>query len=274
MSFHDDYAVVLENILNGEPFSFARFNDGEMSAIALGRRFEADEEEPGHTYAVARGEQRPTKQLAADLQKCLASFSPQLVIGLCCPHCYPAHYEEGERLRDCRTPVVNANILQNGTWRVTCATLRLALQREPNRPFLWIGGGHQSVSGVAAALGRTPRFLAVPQTDAHTDVDLILDALMDCEEGTLVGLSCGPTSRIIAVRSALMNLEITALDLGSLLDPWSIGVRRGYHMYYGKVCDVCAGPPIIDSEPNIVDRSVRILRKVIPNPRTLWDRIR
>lgn len=151
--FHEDYFRIITRIQSGVPFSFARFNDGEMTAIALGRRVARGEMPPSHTFAVARGAQETTAALGKDLEAALASYAPNLVLGVCCPVCYPDHYGEAEKLRDKRTPVVNTNVLQNGTWRLTRVMLAAVLAKESRRPFLWVGGGRLTSGGNRASLG-------------------------------------------------------------------------------------------------------------------------
>jgi hypothetical protein len=267
--FHEDYLRLIGRLLSGEPLSFARFNDGEMTAIALGRRVAAGEVLPTHTFAVARGAQEATAALGKDLEDALASHARNLVLGVCCPACYSDHYAEAERLRDKRTPVVNTNVLQNGTWRLTRAVLAEVLSREKRRPFLWIGGADQSSEGVEMALGRRPEMITVPSRDAYSARDQILDAVLRSAPGGLVCLSCGPVSRLAAVRAAVEGTEATVLDVGSLLDPYTIGVHREYHLYQGPRCPLCAGPPIIGYEPTRVDRAVRWVRQFVPHPREL-----
>lgn len=267
--FHEDYLKVVTRIQSGGPFSFARFNDGEMTAIVLGRRVARGEMPSSHTFAVARGAQEITAALGQDLEAALASYAPDLVLGVCCPVCYPDHYGEAEGLRDKRTPVVNTNVLQNGTWRLTRAILAAVLAKEDRRPFLWVGGGDQRPEGIEQALGRRPVMVTVPASNAYSAADEIVDAVLGSPSGGLVCLSCGPVSRIAAVRAALEGVDATVLDVGSLLDPYTIGVHREYHFYEGARCPVCAGPPIIRYEPSLVDRTVRWVRRFVPHPREL-----
>lgn len=59
----------------------------------------------------------------------------------------------------------------------------------------------------------------------------------------VVLLSCGPASRV-GVMSIMRRVEgVTALDVGSLFDPWTRGIRLPYHDDPDlRQCPACAGP--------------------------------
>jgi len=214
------------------PFGFARFNDGEMGAIL------------GDLTVISRGQQKVAPSMRDELRESLQTQDPRVVIGIPCPVCYPTYSRAATRMVTGATTLGPATALQNQAHSAAASAIIGTLRAQPHRPIHWLGSAAHDLSAIETAVGRNVHHWKVPDTDAFELSLAECDRLiLSVEAGAVVLLSCGPASRVAAVRILAAKEAVTAIDIGSLFDPLTRGIRHGYHSATSAyVCTACEGP--------------------------------
>jgi hypothetical protein len=83
--------------------------------------------------------------------------------------------------------------------------------------------------------------LRVPSRNAWQAYGRLRDAVTYFEAGDVVGLSCGPLGRVLVAEWYRQAPEVTFIDLGSALDPFTRGVRHAYQRNELPFCHECNG---------------------------------
>ena len=72
----------LNNLKEKTPFSFSRFNDGELGCIMENSNFIA-----------SRGAQKNSTELSYKLKECLTHQQDNYWVGIPCPNCFPKMFQ-------------------------------------------------------------------------------------------------------------------------------------------------------------------------------------
>lgn len=215
-----------------KPFGFARFNDGEMGAIT------------SRAAVIAREHQQVTANVTRALRESLSQPSEGVIIGIPCPACWPEEYLAARAMVPSNSRQAPATALQNALHRVTQHWLLGTLADQSDRDVHWIGSSNHDLRPLRELLGRTVHHAQVPDREGFDETLTVVEALIPrLSQGDVVLLSCGPASRV-GVMSIMRRVEgVTALDVGSLFDPWTRGIRLPYHDDPDlRQCPACAGP--------------------------------
>lgn len=225
-------AFVIDMLARRSPFGLVRYGDGEMMAIR------------GRALRVARDEQRVSPQLASALRAGLEKPAPGVVVGIPCPACWPEDHVAARRLVPAGHQLVPATALQNTAHILATQTILGVLRAQKDRQVAWVGAASHNLSQIEGLLGRMVMHVPVPERDAFDAAIQQFDEISDgLARAAVVFLSCGPASRhgVNVLRAA--SPHVTAIDIGTLFDPMTRGIRHSYHREDGRlVCPACSGP--------------------------------
>jgi hypothetical protein len=207
------------------PFSFARFNDGEMMGI----------EQAGVT--VARGDQFIDNDLHEKLKKSLMHQEENYWIGMPCKVCFPQYDILAQSLTQEDYPYkTKAVVLINRNYHFTKSRLKEWLS---GRKIIWISGEDQSLDVVSDLYDLDiEEHIKVSCQDGWKSYNDLANANANHEKKVFI-LSCGPLSRVLACEYWQSNKSNTYLDVGSLFDDTTRGVRHGFHKDTLAPCKEC-----------------------------------
>ena len=218
------YDKLIKIILSGDPFAFARFNDGEMLAI------------DGLRTVVARGGQEVNPMLSSKLKEALEYCAEGYWKGVPCPTCYPEHssrfFELVSRL-DVDRLVYAVTLVNNGHW----VKFMDDIKKIGDRPVRWVSGIDQRAEKTGLNI---IDHVVVPMKNAFDAYFHVKDYYKEVNPGDLVILSCGPMSRVLCKEWYYMNPDGSYLDAGSAFDPITRNVWLNCHketVHYCKDCN-------------------------------------
>lgn len=214
-----DYLFIEENSADHEvkmlmgmlkdkvPFSFARFNDGEMRGI----------QEVG--ASIARYDQVVNETLHEKLIECIGHQQENYYVGMPCSTCFPGMRMTAENLVADDYPYkVRACCITNRNWLYFIQNFKDCLG---DRKLNWIGGSDQKFDVFDEWEIDLKKAIHVPRQDSWSEYENIVSLVDDFEDGDVIGLSCGPLSRILAKEWFEKNPSLTLLDIGSGTDPFT-----------------------------------------------------
>jgi hypothetical protein len=205
----------LENLERKNPFSYARFNDGEMIAI----------NQVGSV--VARGDQVVDTGLSDALRESLAYRQHNYYVGIPCSQCYPELNRIARSIVGDYEHVTSAVATTNRNWKRFVEEFPRLMS---DRRMLWVGGDDQSIEPLKDMGLNVVRFARVPRRnswDYYRDLKSALPQYF--QEGDFVGISLGPTARVLARHWFEEYPDITFVDMGSNFDPFTRNVRHNCH---------------------------------------------
>jgi hypothetical protein len=218
---------ILDKLRTETPFAFARFNDGEMGGIhEVGSR-------------AARGDQVVSLSLQQALRSALEMEQEQYWIGVPCSICFPKFRKlADEIIRSDRPYVTHATLFVNRNYEKVKQDFPGILQ---NREIIWVSGADQKTQGLidAGICSNISQHIKVPCKNAWGAYEETYPLLSEIPPGAVVALSCGPLSRVLAAQWWAQRQDITLLDIGSLFDPQTRGVRHRFHVGQLPPCEEC-----------------------------------
>lgn len=215
------YNELMKVILSGDPFAFARFNDGEMMGIA--KVFST----------VARGCQVVDPLLQKKLLEALHYEADNYWKGFPCPTCYNVHYNNFFwRTQNYKHLVYAVILVNNGHWKKFMEDIK----KIGDRPVHWVSGVDQDAEKTGLNIISQ---VFVPIKNAFDAYFKVKDYYRKVKPGELVVLSCGPLSRVLAKEWYEQNPEGSYLDAGSAFDPITKNKWLNCHKNTGKYCKDC-----------------------------------
>jgi len=205
----------IENIKNKNSFAFSRFNDGEMIAI----------ERIGSV--VARGDQYVDATLSKALKKSILHKQKNYYVGIPCSLCYPRHNTLAKHLIGEYEYITHAVVTTNKNWKKFIEEFPKAMS---NREMIWIGGKDQDVEPLKNMGLNIIKTVLVPHRNSWDYYDKIKEKVPQFfKKDLVVGISLGPTARVLAQEWFQENPQITFIDMGSNFDPFTRNVRHNCH---------------------------------------------
>tara|TARA_Y100000310_G_scaffold341962_1_gene443091 strand:- start:336 stop:1088 length:753 start_codon:yes stop_codon:yes gene_type:complete len=205
----DQVDLILDMIKKETPFSFARFNDGEMGGVD---RIGA---------SIARHDQIVNESLHNKLIESLQGKQKNYWIGVACSICFPKFRELAEKHIDMNYPhLIRACALTNRNWLKFIQKFPEAMGK---RPLNWICGSNQNLNVFNDMGIEMGSVISVPYRDSWSVYEEIMPMVKNFRDGSFIGLSCGPLSRVLAKEWFEINPSLTLLDVGSVFDPFTKG---------------------------------------------------
>lgn len=216
----------LNYLSNNEPFMFGKWNDGEIGGI----------DKVG--FVAARGDQVVGKELHDKLIWGISQKVDNYYIGIPCSVCYPEYHNLSLKYVDKSSEFVClATALTNKAWKPFVSLFPDCIK---GKRFHWICGDDQDISIFETVLDiELTSCRMVPKRNGWSKYNEISKAINDFQDGDIIGLSCGPVSRVLAAEWFLQNKTLTCLDLGSTFDPFSRNVWHRCHLGTLPLCNEC-----------------------------------
>lgn len=216
----------LEELLNNStPFSFSRFNDGEIGGIV----------EAG--FIASRGAQKVDQKLKGKLIEAITYKQVNYWVGIPCSVCYPAYSKVANELvgeYEYKTLAVD---LINKNYNLTKDIFKRTLV---GKEVYWVGGEDQIVEKVKQEYNfNLVKQYKLPNTNCFDYYDSILEEVGNFKDGSIVILSLGPLERVLVKEWFGRNNKITFLGLGSFFDPMTRNITHGYHNGTTNKCEIC-----------------------------------
>ena len=208
------------------PWALARFNDGEIRAMT------------NTAGKVARGDQKLSADLMSSMRWAIAQRQENLFMGLPCSKCYPAMRIVALTKTVDLPPSVTtaATVLTNRNLKAFKEGMAKILN-DQKRPVHWFAGEDQDVSKLPFHVETR---INLPLQDAYgKSHDLLSDQSYYKGGGDVTFLSCGPLATIIAVDLFKRFPFATFIDVGSVWDPETRGVRHRCHTGRLPACAEC-----------------------------------
>ena len=206
----------INHLQERNPFGFARFNDGEMMAI----------DRVGSV--VARGDQVVDQSLSDALNEALIYKQERYYVGIPCSLCYP-HLATlaRELVGDHNDYLTRAVITTNRNWKKFMDTFPSTME---GRRLIWVGGNDQNPEALKNLGLNVVKTALVPRRNSWKFYDKLYERLPEYfEPGDVVGISLGPTARVLVRRWFEKYPDITFIDMGSNLDPVTRNVYHNCH---------------------------------------------
>ena len=211
----NDVSWLGKNIKNQNPFAFSRFNDGEMMAI----------EKVG--CVVARGDQYVDRSLSLALRKSILHKQENYYIGIPCSTCYPRYNTIARHLIGDYKHLTHAVVSTNRNWKKFIEEFPVAMG---DREMIWIGGKDQNIEPLKNMGLNIVNAVLVPQKNSWDYYSKIKEKAPELfKKNQVVGISLGPTARVLAQEWFHEHPEITFIDMGSNFDPFTRNVRHNCH---------------------------------------------
>ncbi len=219
--------TILSNIKNNIPQALARFNDGEMLGI----------EKVGSV--VARGDQTVDQSLSVKLKEALQHQQKNYWVGIPCSHCWRKHYRRAMKLIDKEYPyLTSAVVTTNRNWKLFRDTFGKNI--DAHKKLIWISGADQNMSELEKILHHAiHEHITLPTHNAWKEYENIHTRAHEFESGSVIALSCGPTSRVLAKEWFEERPDCTFIDVGSVFDPYTRNVWNNCHTGTLKPCREC-----------------------------------
>lgn len=204
-----------ENLKTKTPFAFARFNDGEMMGIdKIGS-------------IVARGDQLVDKTLHEALKEALAYKQKNYYKGVPCSICFPKYFKLAKDIVGDYDYLTSAVITTNRNWMNFLVEFPRAMSE---RKMHWISGADQNIGCFRSLNIQIDKFFQVPQKNSWNYYEEICKEIpQHFKPGDVVGISLGPTARVLVRKWFEEYSDVTFLDMGSNFDPFTRNVRHNCH---------------------------------------------
>jgi hypothetical protein len=219
-----DVQVFLHMLSNCVPFGFARFNDGEMSAIRTTAKH------------ISRGYQKVSETLTIALTEALEYRQENYWKGMPCSTCFPDHYEVAKKIVGDYPYLTQATVFTNRHHKEFMSDFPASLE---GRSLAIVHGESHDIYKLNEQLKLSFHSIPVPDMNSWDANQEVLPRHFEFHDGTVVLLSCGPLSRILVRAWFEIRPDCTFIDTGSLFDPWVRGVSYKYHQGKTKPCEEC-----------------------------------
>jgi hypothetical protein len=205
----------LENLRDGTPFGYARFNDGEMMAVdQIGA-------------VVARGDQLVSESLHEALSEALTYKQENYYVGIPCSLCYPRLATLAKDRVGEYEYLTSAVVTTNKNWKTFMDNFPSAME---GRRLIWIGGNDQNAHAIRALGIDVAKTALIPRVNSWEYYDKIRQTVPQYfQPGDVVGISLGPTARVLVRQWFEEYPDVTFIDMGSNLDPITRNVRHNCH---------------------------------------------
>lgn len=205
-----------DNIEKDIPFGYARFNDGEM--IGIGES----------NTVVARGDQYVTEGLSSALKKSIMHKQDNYFIGIPCSLCYGYHNKVANQIIGEYKYLTSAVATTNRNWKDFIEKFPSAVK---GKDIVWIGGKDQKVEALREMGLNIVKTVLVPQVNSWEFYEQIKQKVPAYfKEGQIVCISLGPTARVLVQEWFEEYPDMTFIDIGSNMDPFTRGVRHKCHI--------------------------------------------
>ena len=205
----------IENLRNKTPFGYARFNDGEMMGIDR------------INTVVARGDQFVDQSLSNALKEAIQYKQHNYYIGIPCSICYPHYSNLAKELVGEYEHLTSAVATTNRNWKRFIDTFAPTVA---DRRIIWIGGSDQNADPLKKMGLNIVNTVRVPNKNSWNHYAQIKEKVPNLfKSGDLVGISLGPTARVLVREWFEQYPEISFVDFGSNFDPFTRGVRHNCH---------------------------------------------
>lgn len=213
---HDDnYKFVIENIKNNKPFSYARFNDGEMMGI----------EKIG--AVAARGDQPVDESLHKALVEAIQYKQDNYYVGIPCSKCFANHHKMASDLVGDYNFKTSAVALTNRNWAKFMKELPDVID---NKRVRFLSGDDQDLSFLETVLKfDVIDHVKYTRVNTWSEYNNIYSYISNVEDGDIVFISLGPTARVLARKWFEEKPNATFIDIGSVLDPFTRDVWHNCH---------------------------------------------
>ena len=204
-----------ENLKHKIPFAYARFNDGEMMGIDR------------INSIVARGDQMVNKQLSEALRESLSYKQKHYYIGIPCSVCYPRYNQLAREIVGQYEYLTSAVATTNRNWKEFLDTFPELMAE---RRMIWVAGHDQNIDPLKEIGLNVVNQVKIPRKNSWDYYEQIKEKVPQLfQSGDVVGISLGPTARILVRKWFEQYPDITFLDLGSNLDPFTRNVYHNCH---------------------------------------------
>tara|TARA_R110002012_G_scaffold94659_5_gene228985 strand:+ start:269 stop:964 length:696 start_codon:yes stop_codon:yes gene_type:complete len=205
----------IENLQNGIPFGYARFNDGEMMAI------------DNIGAVVARGDQVVDESLHEALNEAIIYKQERYYVGIPCSLCYPRLASLAREVVGDYDYITSAVATTNRNWKHFITSFPIAME---GRRMIWIGGNDQNSDAIKDLGITVAKTALIPRQNSWRFYEKIRESVPQYfEPGDVVGISLGPTARVLVRRWFQEYPDITFIDMGSNLDPYTRNVQHNCH---------------------------------------------
>ncbi len=230
----DKINEIINNLSMGIPMALARFNDGEMTGIAV----------PGTT--IARGDQYVYKSLQVALIKALQHKQKNYYRGLPCGTCWPTQRHIADRVVGGYEDeyLTSAVVLTNRNLMTFTKAFK-EISRINN--VGWVGGENQDLNALANGGDITTCWYELVEVnDSWRQYDEVRKSIVDTIEGRtrrhsmdIFAFSCGPMARVLVQSLFEEYPETTFLDLGAVFDNFTKDYWLGCHDGTLAPCSEC-----------------------------------
>ena len=229
----EDMDWFTHNLENKIPFGFARFNDGEMMGISQ-----------AHTI-VARGDQYVDESLRAALRSSLEHKQDNYYIGVPCSLCYPLWSGQAKEIAGADYKhLTKAVVTTNKNWKHFVDTFPTVMG---DRRLIWISGNDQDTEPLKKMGLNIANTVKLPRKNSWDLYEGIKEKVPHIfQSGDVVAISLGPTARVLVCDWFQEYPDMTFIDIGSNMDPFTRGVRHNCHKGWeetgfniGKPCKEC-----------------------------------
>ena len=230
--FADDHVNVLLNLLlEGEPFGFARFNDGEMMGIdKIGAK-------------AARGDQVVNKSLHNALKEAIQHTQKNYFVGMPCSNCFPHYARLAKQLvKQQKEYQLNAVAMTNRNWAKFVIEFPKAVK---NRQIVWVSGDDQKLKFLIDKMNLNidAQYL-YPSKDSWKYYNS--SKFTPVENDDIIMISLGPAARIYVREMFEKYPNKTFIDIGSTFDPFTRNIWHNCHKGWiekgfnnTKRCKIC-----------------------------------
>tara|TARA_R100000008_G_scaffold84529_1_gene72157 strand:- start:3544 stop:4248 length:705 start_codon:yes stop_codon:yes gene_type:complete len=211
----EDMDWFTHNLKNNIPFGFARFNDGEMMGV----------DRVGSM--VARGDQYVDVSLSNALKEALCHKQENYYIGIPCSLCYPYYNKLSRDLIGDYELITRAVVTTNRNWQKFIEDFPVAMS---DRTLHWVGGKDQDTEPLKEMGLNIGRIARIPNKNSWSFYDKIEQQMPEhFQPGDVVGISLGPTARVLVRHWFEKYPEVTFIDMGSNFDPFTRNVWHNCH---------------------------------------------
>ena len=224
-----DVHILYDHLEEETPFAFARFNDGELAGII----------KPG--TVVARGDQLVDETLQQSLIRSIGYTQPYYYVGIPCPKCFPHFHMVAAGIVHPDSPILPAVALTNMNLGKTQREFTRIMKE---RRWSWLGGEDQDITKLPWYNISNSRYNVhleekYPKQNCWAVAKEIEEKIDLFEEGEVVFLSLGPTSRPLTALFFSKRPDVTFIDIGSTFDNYTRDVWLKCHKFTVPHCHVC-----------------------------------
>ena len=217
--------LFIYNIKNNINFSFAHFNDGELSLIIRG----------SSVPVISRGKQDYSEQLRLQLLQSLNYDKKNYYPGIPCSKCHRSQYEYCKNIlnweKDIPACVFHHTKITHFDKFISCLK---------DKKIYWIVNNNKNLHNLKKYSLDITTKIVIPSKNAFSVYETIKNKLSEFEENSIVILLCGPLGRILAQEWFEKNDNITYLCLGSYFDSILENKTYGYdNLYNHGDCSEC-----------------------------------